>query len=83
MPARRAFKPLTERDIAQGRLRLFRITLHPDDTDEPEVTMHIGAVSAAGALRVLADRLEHPLFQGPDWIRSPELANVPSRRPGE
>ncbi len=68
------FIPLTARDIVLGRLRSFKITYRPSDSDGADaITVDIAAVSAARALRVLADRLEDENWQGPMWSRSPEL----------
>jgi len=69
------FIPMTKLDVEVGRLRAFAITVRPDGCPaEKEFTTHIGAVSLARALRVLADRMEHPKWKGPVWSISPELA---------
>lgn len=75
------FIPLTKRDIEDGRMRSFRVTIHPT-SDGDTITTDIAAVSAARALRVLAARLENPLWKGPLWSYSPELDTY-ERKPTE
>lgn len=69
--AEERFVPLTERDIAEGRMRSFRITLKPTGYDEAPASYDIFAVSLSRALRVLATRLENPDYKGPVWLLPP------------
>jgi hypothetical protein len=57
-------KPLTDREIADGRMRSFSITIAVEPNGKP-FTVHIAAITSSRALRIMADRMELP-----DWESS-------------